>query len=826
MWGEEEDVPSLQKKQSIKYQVSIERSVNNESLSKEKKLAVPSSSSSPPRKLPVQMKSENQTRVIGDYVHVRKTSLGTSQSNYKEVSLSSTFVSQVTIGSKIEIQKPSPPRLTERSMAQVAMLLRPSSAPLVLGGPRPIIFVVSKVQIAPLLARSMSAIGRFSLPLAFHILLLLPQEHFHFLFFLTRFHFFFFLTSVSICSSSSPALEFLLLLLHPTLQFPLGVHLASLFGFPMAPWSSFPCAFLVFFFRGIAICSDVELHALRRHLQIMVRTRGLGRALGRVSGRGLGREDRDDSDDAPQRRRPTASAHRQRVPVTIADAELVVLVVEADVAAIEADVATAEAEVVVDESMVEADIHDIGADIAANASAQAAADEPEGFLGGSTDPSVLTEYAEDVAANECLELKLSFHGRKVHNLGRLVPAIEGLVAGTRLSPLIACSVDNDDRGLLSSFVEWWNWETSSFHLLVGEVMITLDDVSSLLHLPVVGDLHTFQPLHVDEARQPGLRPNTVVDRTYACLGYAICISTDVRLYIRQLQLVRIFSIFWVALIFANKSVTHVHVVFLDALCDLSQTGRYAWGVAALVHMYDHLNDACISTSRQLAVAECNADPDYDKDSPHAYRWIATKKTMKNISTGTIPDVCWIPYGEHQRVWEFHLISCYSGQLRWGPVVVSYRPERVMWQFGYIQSIPAPPVDSWVSFDEIDDMWMHYSDHLVPAGETCIVPGHCAPDYIDWFFHISHPFMTATQPSNPLPNAPAMQPRHVPQVPEPAAPSTSARSDVDKLRHTVEACDSISERLERHLNLGVVTLGTSTHEVIEECLGIARSITED
>ena len=138
----------------------------------------------------------------------------------------------------------------------------------------------------------------------------------------------------------------------------------------------------------------------------MVRTRGLGRALGRVSGRGLGREDRDDSDDAPQRLRPTASAHKQRVPVTIADAELVVPVVEADVATIEADeavaeadVATAEADVAADESMVEADVHDIGADIAANASAQAAADEPEGFLGGSTDPSVLTEYAEDVAAN-------------------------------------------------------------------------------------------------------------------------------------------------------------------------------------------------------------------------------------------------------------------------------------------------------------------------------------------------------------------------------------------------------------------------------------------
>jgi len=39
----------------------------------------------------------------------------------------------------------------------------------------------------------------------------------------------------------------------------------------------------------------------------MVRTKDLGRALGRVTGRGLGREDHDDSDDAPQRKRHTAS---------------------------------------------------------------------------------------------------------------------------------------------------------------------------------------------------------------------------------------------------------------------------------------------------------------------------------------------------------------------------------------------------------------------------------------------------------------------------------------------------------------------------------------
>ena len=97
------------------------------------------------------------------------------------------------------------------------------------------------------------------------------------------------------------------------------------------------------------------------------------------------------------------------------------------------------------------------------------------------------------------ELKLSFHGRKVHSLDRSVLAIEGLVAGTTLSPLIACSIDTGDRGLLSSFVKRWHQETSSFHLPGGELTITLDDVSSLLHLPVIGDLHAFEPLHVDDA---------------------------------------------------------------------------------------------------------------------------------------------------------------------------------------------------------------------------------------------------------------------------------------------------------------------------------------
>jgi len=53
-------------------------------------------------------------------------------------------------------------------------------------------------------------------------------------------------------------------------------------------------------------------------------------------------------------------------------------------------------------------------------------------------------------------------------------------------------------------------------------------------------------------------------------------------------------------LFANKSATHVHVVYLDAFRDLTQSGSYAWGAVILVHMYDHLNDACKRSDRQLA----------------------------------------------------------------------------------------------------------------------------------------------------------------------------------------------------------------------------------
>ena len=52
-------------------------------------------------------------------------------------------------------------------------------------------------------------------------------------------------------------------------------------------------------------------------------------------------------------------------------------------------------------------------------------------------------------------------------------------------------------------------------------------------------------------------------------------------------------------LFSNKSATYVHVVHLKAFRDLGESGGYVWGVAALVHMYDQLDEADRTTTQQI-----------------------------------------------------------------------------------------------------------------------------------------------------------------------------------------------------------------------------------
>ncbi|XVE81777.1 hypothetical protein DITRI_Ditri15bG0093200 [Diplodiscus trichospermus] len=148
-----EEVVLLQKKQSTQDPVDLERL-------KEKMAAIPTSPRSPPRNMPptVQFRSEYRSASSVDSMPGRKATSNSLQHSDQSVS-SSTSV-QMTSMSKSETQKAAASKPTEKRMtSQVPLMSRPSSAPLI-PGPRPTAPVVSMVQTTPLLARSVSAVGR------------------------------------------------------------------------------------------------------------------------------------------------------------------------------------------------------------------------------------------------------------------------------------------------------------------------------------------------------------------------------------------------------------------------------------------------------------------------------------------------------------------------------------------------------------------------------------------------------------------------------------------------------------------------------------------
>ncbi|XP_006606781.1 uncharacterized protein [Glycine max] len=113
---------------------------------------------------------------------------------------------------------------------------------------------------------------------------------------------------------------------------------------------------------------------------------------------------------------------------------------------------------------------------------------------------------------------------------------------------------------------------------------------------------------------------------------------------------------------------------------------------------------------------------FDDGRPCACRWTYGKALpistyRRRLDRLTLDVVCWIRYGDHRSFREFKTI------------------------------LPHPAVSS-LSAEEIDDSWMQFSEYIAPVGKLCVVLGHCSPNYMDWFYMISHPFMSPAQLGDP------------------------------------------------------------------------------
>ena len=122
-------------------------------------------------------------------------------------------------------------------------------------------------------------------------------------------------------------------------------------------------------------------------------------------------------------------------------------------------------------------------------------------------------------------LKVISHGRKI---SRLIPPAEPwfdeLLRSTGLRDLAMCGYSVVNWGMINAFVERWHHETSSFHLPHGEMTITLDDVSCLLHIPIRGTFLSHDRISKEEAldllvEQLGVTPESAleeIDKTRGC----------------------------------------------------------------------------------------------------------------------------------------------------------------------------------------------------------------------------------------------------------------------------------------------------------------------
>ena len=165
-----------------------------------------------------------------------------------------------------------------------------------------------------------------------------------------------------------------------------------------------------------------------------------------------------------------------------------------------------------------------------------------------------------------------------------------------------------DWGLITSLVERWRPETHTFHLPVGEMTITLQDVAVILGLrihglPITGTCDIDWSLLYYELL--GVIPPTSKIKGSAISTRWLCHEFSQPLVdLDDATLERYARAFILGLIgsmlFTDKKGTHIHMCYLPLLRDLTQTSMYSWGSAVLAHLYRELCRASLDGATDIA----------------------------------------------------------------------------------------------------------------------------------------------------------------------------------------------------------------------------------
>ncbi|KAF3341139.1 Serine/threonine-protein [Carex littledalei] len=167
---------------------------------------------------------------------------------------------------------------------------------------------------------------------------------------------------------------------------------------------------------------------------------------------------------------------------------------------------------------------------------------------------------------------------------------------------------NIDKGLLAGLVERWRPETHTFHLLVGEMTVTLQDVSCLWGLPikgapVTGFADTNARALVEHFLGAGSADAVLKRRRDRTENPGEPTDEQVHQYTRA-YILDLFG----TLLFADSSGDSVPVMYLQFLGNLDEPVQYNWGGAVLALLYRNL---CVAVERRTqtmcpAIGRCGA----------------------------------------------------------------------------------------------------------------------------------------------------------------------------------------------------------------------------
>ncbi|XP_057446297.1 protein MAINTENANCE OF MERISTEMS-like [Lotus japonicus] len=275
--------------------------------------------------------------------------------------------------------------------------------------------------------------------------------------------------------------------------------------------------------------------------------------------------------------------------------------------------------------------------------------------------------------------------------------VKGRVEAAGLLPLMTCIFPSVDKTMLSAFSEIWKLETSSFHLPFGEMTITLDDVSSLLHIPVEGKFFTLPTLTCEEAtiilvKQLGVTRDEVAEEIRRSLGpyarssWLLKVVEEMAEKGLTKKAARAFLLRLVKMtIFCGKTNSKVEVSYLGLFLGLEKVGEFAWGAMELAYLYDQLKEA-------------------------------TKLRTNSIGGYLNLFQAWI--FEHCPTNLFDRNVClYSGWIRHSGMIRPYVPERVMRQFQMLQDQPNLPPANIPPIEEIDNLEKEADDDDSGSGDA-------------------------------------------------------------------------------------------------------------